>query len=153
MPAFLRLLAGLVLVVLLSALAAAPGRAESSKVYAPGGVALSGYDPVTYFTEGRPRRGSPNHALMWHGATWYFSSPDTLTRFEMNPQAYAPQFGGYCAYAVAEGRVMSSAPDAFFIHEGKLYLLHNAGMVRDLAGKVPDIVARAQAHWPAALSR
>ena len=148
------LLLSMVLSALTVSVSLAPARAEQRTViFAPGGIALSGYDAVAYFTEGRPVRGTAHNAIMWRGATWYFASPETLMSFEMNPQAYAPQFGGYCAYAVAEGRTASAAPDAFFVYKGRLYMMHEAAMVKDMQSRLPDIVAEAEANWPEALDK
>lgn len=133
------------------------GSAESALAdepwfYAPGGIALSGYDVVAYFTEQRAVEGDADYALSWRGATWYFAGPDTLMAFEMNPEAYAPQFGGYCAYAVAEGRTGPSEPEAFFLREGRLYFMNDARMLDEVEGDLAGIVAEAEEHWPAVLS-
>lgn len=129
-----------------------PAFANEPEVFAPGGVAISGYDPVAYFTEDKPVPGRMDHALMWRGATWYFASADTMEAFEMNPAAYAPQYGGYCAYEMSKGAVASTAPEAFTVTDGRLYLTHSmefrAIWRQDIAGNV----ALADSHWPAALN-
>ena len=133
-----------------------PGRALWAKskaglFFAPGGVALAGADPVAYFTEGGPRPGRAELGLKWGGAVWLFSSEANRTRFEMDPRAHAPRYGGYCALSMAEGKVAGSVPEAWTIHEGRLYL--NASLEfrelwrRDIAG----YVALADSHWPGAL--
>lgn len=127
--------------------------ADEPWFYAPGGIALSGYDVVAYFTEHRAVEGDADYALSWRGATWYFVGPDTLMAFEMNPEAYAPQFGGYCAYAVAEGRTGPSEPDAFFVREGRLYFLNDTRMLDEVRGDLDGIVAAAESHWPAVLGK
>ena len=103
---------------------------------------------MAYFTVARPVAGDVENALVWRGATWLFASPQTLMAFEMNPEAYAPQFGGYCAYSVAEGHTAASAPDAFFIVDGRLYFLHEAGMLRSLEPRLAAIIADAEHNWP-----
>lgn len=128
-----------------------PAIGKEPAIYAPGGVALSGYDAVTYFTESQPERGSPDHALMWRGATWYFTSPGTMERFEMNPTAYAPQYGGYCAYGVSEGKAESGAPGAFVLYHGKLYILHDAKLLDEARGHIQQIIDAAEQHWPEAI--
>jgi hypothetical protein len=127
--------------------------ADEPAVYAPGGVALSGYDAVSYFEQPHPVRGFPQHAIRWRGATWYFASPESLTAFEMNPSAYAPQFGGYCTYSVARGRTASAAPDAYVLIDGRLYLMHTAEMLEDMRDDMPVLIEEAQSHWPAALGQ
>lgn len=126
----------------------AAARADEPMYFAPGGIAMSGYDPVAYFTQGRPVEGTAEHSIEWRGATWYFVSSESQMLFEMNPAAYAPQFGGYCAYAVAEGYTDSAAPDAFFVHDGRLYFMHTATMLRQKQARLGRIVAEAQGNWP-----
>ena len=139
---------------LLLALALPPaGRAGESAVAAPGGFAIGGYDAVAYFTEGAAVPGRPDHALRWRGAVWLFSGPETLMAFEMNPRAYAPRFGGSCAFALSEGRLAAGDPRVFAIEGGRLYLAHTAAlMARWQAGPAARIAA-AEAHWPAILGR
>lgn len=127
--------------------------ADEPFYYAPGGIALSGYDAVSYFKAGGPVRGSQKNALMWRGATWYFASPETLMQFEMDPEAFAPQFGGYCAYSVAEGHTGTAEPGAFVIYEGKLYLLHDSTVLARLQPGLASIIQKAEANWPDALDK
>jgi hypothetical protein len=137
----------------MAVMAAGAGLADEPYYYAPGGVALSGYDAVLYLEENHAVEGSPDNALKWRGAIWYFATPDTLMSFEMNPEAYAPQFGGYCAYGVARGKTAGSAPKAFFIQDGKLYFMHNETMVSSMQDHLSLIVSEAEAHWPEALGQ
>jgi len=129
----------------------AAAQADEPMYFAPGGIALSGYDAVAYFTQGRPVEGTAEHSIVWRGVSWYFVSSESQMFFEMNPAAYAPQFGGYCAYAVAEGYTDSAAPDAFFVRDGRLYFMHTATMLRQKQAKLGRIVAEAQGNWPAVL--
>ena len=122
-------------------------------IYAPDGVALSGYDAVAYFTEGRPVPGRAENALSWRGAMWYFASDESLMKFEMNPKAYAPEFGGYCAYSISLGRPLSGLPEAFVIYDNHLYLLHKIEFVDELKDELPEIIAKAEANWPDVLGR
>src|ERR1700752_5341698 len=71
------------------------------------GLAAGGYDVTTYFTEGKAVRGRAKHELMLRGVTWRFASAESKARFQANPTAYAPQFGGYCAWAVSQGYLAS----------------------------------------------
>ena len=129
-----------------------PAAAAEPEIFATHGVAIQGYDPVAYVAEGRAVRGAPEHALMWRGATWHFASDRSMEAFEMNPEAYAPQYGGYCAYAMTQGAVVPTAPEAFTVVAGRLYL--NASVpVRSLWSEdIPGNVAKADAHWPTALA-
>lgn len=101
---------------------------EIPAVFTRDGLAVSGYDPVAYFTDSRARPGSDLYRLKWRGAVWRFASADHLDAFEMRPSHYAPQFGGYCAYTVANGYPMKAEPDVWTIYEGRLYLNFNASI-------------------------
>jgi len=118
-------------------------------VYAVDGVALRGIDPVAYFTEGRPIAGNSRHALMWRGVIWHFATPENLQRFEMNPRAYAPQYGGYCAGAAAAGELAPSDPASFVIHDGRLFLLGSEGERQDWIRQLESGIHAADARWPA----
>ncbi len=117
------------------------------------GIAIGGYDPVAYFTEGIPVPGRPDIQLEWKGAVWRFASQANRARFEANPRAYAPQYGGYCAYAMARGYLDSADPRAWKIVNGRLYLVHSFEMFRIWARDIPGNLALAEANWPAALRR
>lgn len=128
-----------------------PALAEEPDIYAPGGVAISGYDAVAYFVENRAVPGIADHALRWRGATWYFVSAKNMEAFEMNPSAYAPQYGGYCAYAVARGSAGASAPEAFAVHGGRLYLNSSVAIREVWAEDMAENIRRADANWPGIL--
>ena len=136
----------------LAALASRPAFAATPEIYAEGGIAIDGSDAVAYFTEGAPVAGSTEHEVMWKGATWRFSSEANRAAFEADPEAYAPQFGGYCAWAVAEGYTASTVPEAWTIHEGKLYLNFSRRVQRRWERDIPGNIARGEANWPAVLS-
>lgn len=130
-----------------------PALAAEPEINAPGGIALSGYDPVAYFTEGKPVMGLSSLALKWHGATWYFATPENLEAFEMNPMAYMPRYGGYCAYAVAKGSLAPGDPDAFTIHDGRLYLNYSPEIRAIWRQDIATYVAMADRNWPSVLGR
>ncbi len=130
-----------------------PAFATEPEVYSTGGIAISGHDPVAYFTEGRPVKGAPRHALVWRGATWHFATAGAMEAFEMDPHAYAPQYGGYCAYAMTTGDVSPTAPDAFALSGGRLYLTYSTEVRAIWAADIAANVALADAHWPAALNK
>ncbi len=112
------------------------------------GTAIKGYDPVAYFTEGRPLKGSRRHAYEWQDATWHFASAEHKALFAANPERYAPQYGGYCAYAVALGSTADIDPDAWRIVDGKLYLNVSQSIRRKWEQDIPGHIARADANWP-----
>ena len=111
-------------------------------------VAVGGYDPVAYFTEGRAVQGDGAIALKWRGRMWRFASAANRNAFEMNPHAYAPQFGGFCTLALSEGRIEPGTPTEFVIHDGRLYLVHDARRRADLAQTLAARVEQAAAQWP-----
>lgn len=132
-------------------LTASMARAESPEVFNTNGVAIHGYDPVAYFIKGAAIEGSREHALIWMGATWRFASADNMATFESDPYGYAPQYGGYCAYAMAQGAVATTVPEAWTIHAGKLYLNFSTGVRGLWRADIPGFVAAADEFWPAAL--
>ena len=112
------------------------------------GVALRGYDPVSYFTEGKPEQGLPTHSYLHKGSTFHFASAENRRVFAGNPDKYAPQFGGYCAYGTAQGYKVSTQPDAFAVVDGKLYLNYNRDVAKIWQQDVPGNIARAEENWP-----
>jgi YHS domain-containing protein len=145
-------LATLSLVAVPAALPAASKPAPT--VYsASDGLAAGGYDVTAYFTQGKPVRGSATHELMLRGVTWRFASADSKARFQANPAAYAPQFGGYCAWAVSQGYLASGDPEQWKIVDGKLYLNFNARAKELWEADQADSILRGQANWPVVLTR
>jgi len=90
------------------------------------GLAIQGYDPVAYFTEGKAIKGNKNNAVFHEGVTYYFSSVANKEEFKKSPAKYEPQYGGWCAYAMgAKGEKVNVDPKTFKIVGGKLYLFYN----------------------------
>jgi len=141
---------------LLTALALLPlwpqaALARSPEIFAPNGIALGGRDPVAYAQGRGPVAGAVSHAVMWRGAVWHFVSTATMEAFEMDPVRYCPAFGGYCAWALAQGYLAPTVPEAFSLHEGRLFL--NASLeVRGLwRADIDRMVALGDTHWPGVL--
>lgn len=109
-------------------------------------TAILGYDTVAYFTAGKPVKGQDRFAAEWKGATWKFASQVNLDLFKSDPEKYAPQYGGYCAYGVAQGNLVSIEPDKFTVREGKLYLNYDAEVqalwLKDPAGFIRQADAK-----------
>jgi hypothetical protein len=134
-----------------SAHAASPdqiaARAPVAELNNKNGLAVKGYDVVAYFVDGRPVEGTENDSYEWQGATWRFASPEHRAVFMREPAKYAPQYGGYCAYAVAQGDIVDIDPKQWKIVDGKLYLNANfiaqALWLRDPAGHVK----KGDANW------
>jgi YHS domain-containing protein len=112
------------------------------------GYAISGYDPVAYFTVGAPTPGSSEFNAEWMGATWLFATAANRDAFRADPQRYAPQYGGYCAYAVANGKTASVDPEAWKIIDGKLYLNYSRDIQKKWETDVPGNIHRADGNWP-----
>ncbi len=127
---------------------ASPARAADPVYTNWRGLALSGYDPVAYFEQGKAVAGSAQYELEWRDATWRFASAEHLAAFRAAPERYAPQYGGYCAWAVSNGYTASSDPEAWRIVDGKLYLNYSREIQEKWETDVPGNVRRADGHWP-----
>ncbi|WP_342076219.1 YHS domain-containing (seleno)protein [Yoonia sp. SS1-5] len=125
-----------------------PAYAGPSRVYSKNGFAIHGIDPVAYFARGAAVPGSMAHRLVWHGATWLFVDRSHRLTFEMNPKAFAPQYGGYCAMGMARGEVIPSDPEAWMLHDGKLFLNHSAQALSAWSTDVEANMSLANDHWP-----
>ncbi len=126
--------------------------AEKSPLFATGDGAIRGHDPVAYFTEGKPTKGSNDYTFEWKGEKFRFASAENLALFKANPEKYAPQYGGYCAYAVSEGYTASTVPEAWTIVDGKLYLNYSLGVRKRWSKDIPGRVAAADKNWPGVLN-
>ena len=118
-----------------------------------GNVAIEGYDPVAYFTESRPVKGDSQFEYKWKDANWRFSSAENLALFKENPEQYAPQFGGYCAYAVAKNTTASIDPSQFAVVDGKLYLNFNAAVSKKWNANRDNFIVDANNNWPKLLAQ
>lgn len=109
--------------------------------------AIDGFDPVSYFAEGEAARGSEAHTMEWRGETWRFVSDDHLRLFEANPEKYAPQYGGYCAYGLSEGYLADVDPGAWTIVEGRLFLNFDRSVMEDWRRTRERRIPQADQHW------
>jgi len=116
------------------------------------GLAAGGYDVTAYFTQGKAVRGSAKHELMLQGVTWRFASAESKARFQATPYAYAPQFGGYCAWAVSQGYLASGDPEQWKIVDGKLYLNFNARAKELWEADQQAAIKRGHENWPTVLT-
>lgn len=142
------------LAALFAALALAGAQAAGKPaVFSADGAAIAGTDPVAYFKEGRPVKGSPEFSHSWNGATWLFSSAANRDAFAADPQKYAPQYGGYCAYAVSYGSTAPIDPEAWTIVDDKLYLNFSKGIQEKWSQDVQGYIAKADKNWPGVLGK
>jgi hypothetical protein len=116
------------------------------------GLALRGYDAVAYFSEGRAAEGRADFIHDWNGARWLFQSAAARDEFARAPEAYAPQYGGYCAWAVGHGYTADGDPEAWKIVGGKLYLNYNEQVRAMWEQDVPRHVAAGDRNWPTFLA-
>ena len=113
--------------------------------------AVGGYDPVAYFSQGKPVKGNKKFAVEWKNAWWYFNSQENLDKFKANPTAYAPQYGVYCAYGVAQNTTVKGDPLLWKIVDGKLYLNINKQVVGIWNKDIPGYIEKADKLWPTVL--
>ena len=132
---------------------AAPALAAKAEIYTGflSGVAVGGYDPVAYFSEKRPVKGSGKYELEHKGATWRFASRANLEKFRADPAAYAPKYGGYCAWAVSQGYTAKGDPQYWRIVDGKLYLNYDSTVQARWEKDIPGFIRKAEANWPKVL--
>ncbi len=117
-----------------------------------GNLAIKGYDPVAYFLEDSAVKGKKSHQLEWGGATWQFSSAENKTMFENDPDKYAPQYGGYCAWAVSQNTTADIEPEQFTITQGKLYLNYNKSVKNTWLKTIETNIETGNKNWPKLLS-
>ena len=148
------LIRGVTLLALGAALLLAPARAHAlDPVWTNWrGLAIAGYDPVAYFTDGKPVAGSSELTTEWRGATWRFASAAHRDQFVADPERYAPQYGGYCAWAVAHDDTAGIDPEAWKIVDGKLYLNYSKDIQAKWEQDVPGYIEKANGYWPKLLA-
>ncbi|NJL99988.1 MAG: YHS domain-containing protein [Synechococcaceae cyanobacterium SM2_3_2] len=130
----------------------APSPASPPLTFATDGVAILGTDPVAYFTLGTATAGDPAFAHDWNGVTWHFANAEHRDLFAADPDRYAPQYGGFCAYAVSRGYTADIDPNAWRIVEDKLYLNLSPRVQSLWERDIPGNISRADQNWPS-LSR
>ncbi len=113
-----------------------------------GNVAIKGYDPVAYFQDGKPVKGSSDHEFEWQGAIWRFATAAHRDAFATEPERYAPQYGGYCAYAISQGRTANIDPEAWKVVDGKLYLNYSSSIQETWEAEMEHYIELANTNWP-----
>ena len=109
--------------------------------------AVSGHDPVAYFTTGTATPGLPTLTYTHEGATYRFSTPENRAAFIANPAKYAPQFGGHCAWAASQNRLAGPDPKIWRIEGGKLYLNCSKEAEAKWLADIPGNIAKAETFW------
>jgi hypothetical protein len=146
-----------VLVLAVTAIAAvaavASARAKPTVNITRGQLAVHGYDAVAYHTGGRPTRGVANFEHHWNGAIWRFATAANRDAFAGDPARYAPEFGGYCAYAVSRGYTADIDPEAWRIVDGRLFLNYSRRVQRLWEENLTGNILKGRANWPGVLEK
>lgn len=141
--------AALVALSLLLIPAAASAELRSPEIYTDfRGVALKGYDVVAYHTDRKPVKGTESLAYEWKDAIWFFATAEHRDMFIADPERWAPQYGGYCAWAIAEGMTRPINPKIFRIFDDKLYFNLNMKVHKKWLGEYRNFIIRANDEWP-----
>lgn len=128
-----------------------PGRAATTEyiiVDRYSGLAIGGFDPVAYFTDGEPTQGKGEFEYLWHGVVWRFRNEGNRAAFIADPEVYRPQFGGYDPVAVARGVGVAGNPLIWLISGERLYLFYTAAARAAFAGNPHALLATADSSWP-----
>ena len=125
----------------------APAAAADEGPPASRRVSLSGYDPVAYFVDGKPAKGSPRFWYSFDDVVYLFRSSDHRAKFAADPERYAPQYEGYCAAGLSKGYKAEPDPEAWLIANGKLFVFQRKDRVPEFRKRIDEIAARANANW------
>jgi YHS domain-containing protein len=123
------------------------GAYAQSQYFNNNGIAINGYDPVAFFTENAAMEGSKQYSYEWNGTTWQFKNAANRDSFKSNPEKYAPQFGGYCAYGMSENHKAPTEPQAFTIVDNKLYLNYNMEVLKMWRKDTKGRITKAEMNW------
>lgn len=110
-------------------------------------IAIKGYDTVAYFKIGKAVQGNKSFSVQWHGMTWYFLNKEHKDLFSASPEKYAPQYDGYCAWAMTEARKAKTDPEVWKIVNGKLYLNCSREAYEKWSRDIPGNIKKADANW------
>ncbi|NQZ33337.1 MAG: YHS domain-containing protein [Oceanospirillaceae bacterium] len=123
--------------------------AAEKPIYTSNNAAVSGYDTVAYFTEGKPVKGQKSIEFKYLGVKWLFSSEANRALFVADPVKYAPQYGGHCAFAMANDNLVSADPMAFTIVNDKLYLNYSLAVKKRWSKDIAGYIVDADEYWNA----
>ncbi len=112
------------------------------------GVAIKGTDPVAYFLDGQAVKGNEQFSYQWEGTKWWFKSAENRDLFVKEPEKYAPQYGGFCSWAVSQNYTAPIDPSAWKIVDGKLYLNYDQKIQQKWSKDIPNHILKADANWP-----
>jgi YHS domain-containing protein len=136
------------IVIILSLTAcAAHAQKASAAFFHENGVALKGYDVVSYFQTDAPQKGDKAYQFEWGGVTWHFSNLQNLEQFKEDPARFTPQYGGWCAYGMSNNYKAPTDPVAWTIIDNKLYLNYNRKVQEEWSKKTEEFINRADRNW------
>jgi YHS domain-containing protein len=138
-----------IIIALLALFTIVQAQAQKSEIFATGGKAIKGYDPVAFFTASKPVKGADSLAYQWKEATWLFSSRQNMDAFKANPDKYAPQYGGYCAYGTSQGHKAPTQTDTWTVVNDKLYFNYNSKVKELWTKDQTALIKTADEKWPA----
>lgn len=113
------------------------------------GIAIDGFDPVSYF-EGEPLRGKSEFSFELDGAVYYFANTENMEKFAEDPARFIPAYGGYCAYEMSRGQIKKGNPDSYMLNSGKLYFFYRDNLQDALVSpenQMPDYLLQADENW------
>lgn len=122
--------------------------AQKSEVFSTESGAIKGYDPVAFFVESKAVKGVKEVTYDWNGATWHFATKKNKDLFVANPEKYAPQYGGYCAYGTADGHKAPTETDTWTIDNNKLYFNYNQNVKKEWNKDRAALIKKADEQWP-----
>jgi len=145
---FLSRFVAVLAVALFTSLGATHALAQGTVFNQSGGTAIKGYDPVAYFTQSDAVKGAEEHSHMWQGVKWLFATAANRDAFAAEPEKFAPQYGGYCSYAMSRDYVADITPTAWKVVDGKLYLNNSRAVHLWWQADIPSNISKADANWP-----
>jgi YHS domain-containing protein len=135
-------------IVAAATIAIVPAAVWAGEFFEKDGAALRGYDPVAYFKDNKPVKGSAQYTAAYKGSTFHFASQANRDAFAADPAKYAPQYGGFCAFGMAGGYKAAIDPAAFTVVDDKLYLNYDRAIQRQWSKDIPGFIAKADKNWP-----
>lgn len=120
---------------------------SADAVFNQKGVSVKGYDVVAYQLDGKAVKGNAGYSHNWNNVEWYFSSKSNRDRFKKSPEHYAPQYGGFCAFAVSKGSLAPTDPHAWTVYNGKLYLNYSKSVRKTWKQDIDKHIKRADKNW------
>ena len=121
---------------------------KQPEIYTTSTTAINGYDPIAYFMDNKPVKGSDEYSFKWKDANWLFSSKAHMDMFAHDPEKYAPQYGGYCAYGCSKAKKATTDPNAWTIVDGKLYLNNSLQVKEKWLKEQKERIELADKNWP-----